>query len=226
VRYAIDQAGVELIASFEGYVDGVYADSEGFATCGYGHLLHESPPTDADRREYDGRGRAFFLNLLHEDIERDAIGPMNAALRVPLDENELNAVADACYNCGPGFVEGTVGELINRRQFAAAANAFMLWDNPPVLIPRRETERRLFLTPVHPSLPFPWLEPWERAAVLEYDELLAHDKDRNRRLVLRVVMTGYRKGIWLAAEGKTKAPAGWEILNRRQRYQSLLARTD
>jgi GH24 family phage-related lysozyme (muramidase) len=222
MRYAINQAGVELIASFEGYVDGVYDDSRGFATCGYGHLLHESAATQADHWRYDGRGRTFFLNLLHEDIQRVAIGPMNTALHASLNQNEVNATASATFNCGPGFVEGTVGADINAHRFAAAANAFMLWDHPSVLTSRREAERRIFLTPVHPSLPFPWLEPWERAAVLEYDELLAHGKDRPRRLVLRAVMTGYRKAIWRAAQGK----GGWEILNRRQRYQSLLVRTD
>lgn len=222
MRYAIDGAGVELIASFEGYVNGVYADSRGFATCGYGHLLHMSAPTAADHREFDGRGRAFFLQLLHEDIERDAIGPMNAVLRVPLTQNMVNAVASACFNCGPGFVEGIVGRLINRREWAAAANAFMLWANPPELTPRRQAERRLFLTPVHPALPLPWLMPYERAAVLEYDRLLARNENRPRRLVLRAVMTGYRKAVWHAAQGK----GGWDVHDRRQRYHSLRARTD
>ncbi|MFZ1925300.1 MAG: lysozyme [Solirubrobacteraceae bacterium] len=222
MRYAIDQAGVELIAGFEGFVDGVYADSRGFATCGYGHLLHESAPTEQDHREYDGRGRTFFLGLLREDIERVAIGPMNQALRVSLNQNEVNAVASGCFNCGPGFVEGTVGREINAHRLVAAANAFMLWAHPSELVPRREAERRLFLTPVHASTPFPWLEPKERAAVVEYDRLLAHKEDEARRVVLRAVMTGYRKAIWHAARGK----GGWDVQRRRQRYESLLVRTD
>jgi hypothetical protein len=147
---------------------------------------------------------------------------MNATLRVPLNRHEVNAVASACFNCGPGFVEGTVGDLINRRQFAAAANAFMLWAHPSELTPRREAERRLFLTPVHRALPFPWLEPYERAAVIEYDRLLARGKNRPRRLVLRAEMTGYRKAVWHAAQGN----GGWDAHWRRQRYASLLARTD
>lgn len=222
MRYAIDKAGVELIASFEGFINGVYADSRGFATCGYGHLLHESEPTAEDHRTYDGRGRTFYLGLLHQDIERDAIGPMNKVLHVALNQHEVNAVASACFNCGPGFVEGTVGRDINAHQLRAAADAFMLWAHPSVLAGRRESERRLFLTPVHPSIPFPWLEPKERAAVEEYDHLLAHKENRPRRLVLGAVMTGYRKAIWHAAQGK----GGWDVLNRRQRYQSLLVRTD
>lgn len=222
MRYAIDEAGVELIASFEGFINGVYADSRGFATVGYGHLLHESEPTEQDHREYDGRGRTFFLGLLHQDIQRVAIGPMNQVLHVSLNQHQVDAVASACFNCGPGFIEGTVGRDINARDFSAAADAFMLWAHPSVLAGRREAERRLFLTPVHPSLPFPWLEPWERAAVLEYDRLLSHKQDRPRRVVLRAVMTGYRKAIWHAAQGN----GGWDVQGRRQRYESLLARTD
>jgi len=222
MKYEVDAAGVELIASFEGYVNGVYNDSRGFCTGGFGHLFHESPATEEDHRLYDGKGKTFWLKMLHNDIYRDAIEPMNATLHVQLDQNEINPVASACYNCGPGFVEGTVGRLINARKWNAAANAFMLWDHPSVLIPRREQERALFLQGVREGgPPFPWLEPWERSAVLEDDILVRTNRDQLRRKQLRAEMTVYRKRVWHAAQGA----GGWEIRFRRQRYRTLWART-
>lgn len=220
VGYSIDRAGLELIIGFEGFVNGVYDDSRGFATCGFGHLLHESPATEQDHREYDGRGRAFFEGLLHGDVERVAIAPMNQALHVPLNQHQVNAVASGCFNCGPGFVEGTVGREINAEHWQAAADAFLLWANPPVLRPRREEERALFLEPVQAAVRYPWLLPAEREHVEEYDRLHAGNKDRPRRVVLRRLMIREREAIKHAAR-KT----GWEVEHRRQRYASLLART-
>jgi GH24 family phage-related lysozyme (muramidase) len=218
--YSVDQAGVELIASFEGFVDGVYNDSEGYATCGYGHLLHYSPATEADHREFDGRGRAFYLKLLALDIKRDATDPMNHFLHVSLNQNQVNAVASACFNCGPGFVEGSVGNAINAENWRLAANDFMLWAKPAVLTARRQAEARLFLTPVKGA--FPWLTAEERRIVEEYDKLHNHRQNPGRQRVLRTVMLGIRKTIWRAAEAEKN---GWDIRSRRQRYQTLLVRT-
>jgi hypothetical protein len=62
----------------------------------------------------------------------------------------------------------------------------------------------------------------ERRWIREYDRLksrtVIHDEHRLR--VLRVTMTVRRKAIWQAARR-----SGWDKLNRRARYASLLART-
>lgn len=60
----------------------------------------------------------------------------------------------------------------------------------------------------------------ERRWIREYDDLKAHDHDDLRRRVLRRVMLAKRKAIWRAAQ-----KSGWDKLNRRARYKSLLART-
>jgi len=60
----------------------------------------------------------------------------------------------------------------------------------------------------------------ERRWIREYDHLKAHGLDRPRRGVLVRVMTARRKSIWRAAQD-----SGWDKLNRRARYHSLLART-
>jgi GH24 family phage-related lysozyme (muramidase) len=221
VSYAIDQTGVEMIASFEGYVDGVYNDSRGFATCGVGHLLHRSPATQQDHRTYDGKGRAFFLGLLHDDIERVSMGPMRQFIHVPLNQNRVNALASLAFNCGGGCLAGTVGRKVNARDWAGAQAAFMLWSNPPVLRARREQEAHLFERAAKTKTPLPWLEPDERRWCLEYDRLLHAHKDEDRRRVLRRYMHARALEIRSAAHHE----GGWERAHRRQRYHSLNARS-
>jgi GH24 family phage-related lysozyme (muramidase) len=222
MSYTLDRAGVELVVSFEGYVNGVYPDSRGFATCGYGHLLHSSAPTQADHREYDGRGRAFFLGLLHQDIQRDAIGPINQLIRAPLNQHQVDALASLTFNCGSGCLQGTVGREINAKRYSEAADAFLLWSHPSELHARREQERALFLTSVKPTVRLPWLQADERRWVEEYDHLHSHHENPGRQQVLLRVLTGRRKAIWHAAQDH----GGWELRHRRQRYHSLRMRTE
>lgn len=220
MSYQIDQSGVELIASFEGFVNGVYNDSRGFATCGYGHLLHTSHATEHDHQVYDAKGRAFFLKLLHDDIERVAMRPMREHIHVDLNQNRVNALASAAFNCGPAFLMGTVGRRVNAKDFHAAADAFELWAHPPELLARREHEARLFQTPPR-KVALPWLKPDERRWCTEYDRLLHTHDDVGRRRVLRRVMAERAVDLAWAA----KHEGGWERENRRQRHHSLAARS-
>lgn len=221
MSYAIDRAGVELIASFEGFVNGAYNDSEGYATCGYGHLLHRSPATRADHRRFDGKGRAFFLNLLHQDIERVSMAPMRRYIHVPLNQHQVNALASLAFNCGGGCLAGTVGRKLNARDYHGAADAFLLWSHPSVLIPRRRQERGLFLSPSPVDVAFPWLTAEERRWCLEYDRLKASHRNLARRRVLRRAMRRQAIQIRSAAHGA----GGWDAAHRRQRYHSLVARS-
>jgi predicted chitinase len=69
-------------------------------------------------------------------------------------------------------------------------------------------------------------DPWagytanEKRWMHEYDHLRAHGLDKPRQAVLRRVMTEQRKRVWHAAQ-----KSGWDKMNRRARYNSLLARS-
>lgn len=221
--YRIDSTGVELIASFEGFVNGVYNDVRGFATVGYGHLLHQSPATAADHRTYDGRGHGYFLKLLHDDIERVSMRPMRQYIHVPLNQNRVNALASLAFNCGGGALAGTIGRRLNARDYQGAADAFMLWVHPSVLRARREQERALFLRPAKSrrAVHLPWLRADERRWCEEYDRLKHADRDLARRRELRRLMHARAIDIRSAA----KQEGGWERAHRRQRYRSLQARS-
>lgn len=60
----------------------------------------------------------------------------------------------------------------------------------------------------------------ERRWIRQYDRLRANHEDLPRRRVLQRVMRERRKSIWRAAQD-----SGWDKLNRRARYHSLLARS-
>jgi hypothetical protein len=62
--------------------------------------------------------------------------------------------------------------------------------------------------------------PDERRWIRELDALRRSGKDTDRQRVLVRVMKARRKSIWRAAQ-----TSGWDRLNRRARYTSLLART-
>jgi hypothetical protein len=185
-----------------------------------------SAATTADHRTWDRRGRPFYLRLLHEDIDRVALEPMRRYLDVPLNQHQINALASGCFNCGPGFVAGTVGRLVNERDWQGAARAFYLWAHPPVLYPRRRAEANLFLAPVKATrrpVVLPWLMPLERRWCVEYDRLRAAGKDLPRRRELRAAMRGQAAKIQAVA--RRHGPGGWDVANRRQRYHSLLVRS-
>lgn len=94
------------------------------------------------------------------------------------------------------------------------------------------TDRRALLAAVskHVCKPGPadWLTPTELRWVRQYDRLLRRQPDASVALgKLRRLMTAQRKRIWRRAQPKAKGGdgRGWDASFRRQRYESLLART-
>jgi hypothetical protein len=69
--------------------------------------------------------------------------------------------------------------------------------------------------------------PNERRTIRAYDALKRQRRDREQRSQLRHVMTAQRKRIWRAAQPRSSGGdgRGWDHAHRRDRYESLLART-
>lgn len=145
----MSKAGVEFLVREEGLVPHAYNDSEGHATFGVGHLIHLGPVTEADRREWgtptNPKTRAFALRVFRRDL-KSYEATVREAVRVPLQAHEFDALVSLCFNIGrAGFRESTVVKRLNAGRRRAAADAFLMWDKPAVLKPRRERERNLFL---------------------------------------------------------------------------------
>jgi len=159
--YKISKAGEAFLAGWEGIVLYPYNDSVGYATIGIGHLLHYSNVTQADIDRFarftgphgHRRPHAFDLEdaytYLADDLgrfERD----LADYIHVKLTQNQVDATLDLIYNCGAGPLASRFGELLNARQYAAAADELLGWDHAggQVLLGlqrRRQAERALFL---------------------------------------------------------------------------------
>lgn len=167
----LSAAGARFIEAWEGYRDMPYNDSGNNATVAIGHLLHLGPLTDRDRQAgrelapgvVTGVGGsvslAHALVLLQHDVDANALQPLRAALKVDLDQAQIDALACLAFNCGPGSLEPghVVMTAVNSKPVAhdvaelAAWHlrvrvAMLEWAHPAVLERRRLSEAVLFAT--------------------------------------------------------------------------------
>ena len=165
----INQAGFDLIRSFEGIPDGdpstvnldPYLDPIGIWTIGWGHAIRVG--NDFLRGPVN-RARAFALypggltiaqaeTLLRADLLircRDVA----AALTREVNDNQFAALVSFAFNCGiANLKQSTLLRLVNAGDFAGAAREFPKWNKSggqvlKGLTRRREAEAALFLQPV------------------------------------------------------------------------------
>lgn len=118
----LNQAGIDLIKSYEGWSATIYKDVAGYPTIGYGHLVleHETFPTSISRDE----GEA----LLRADVKRFEDG-VNKYVEVPLTQNMFNALVSFSYNVGVNaFSQSTLLRKLNAGDYIGANNELSRWD--------------------------------------------------------------------------------------------------
>jgi lysozyme len=138
----MNDAGIELIKSFEGLRLKAYRCSAGVLTIGYGHTSGVTEGQEIDEAEAE--------RLLREDIAEFEAG----VLRVATDPtpNQFSAMVSLAFNIGlAAFGRSTVLRKHNAGDHADAAEAFMLWNKAggrvlQGLIRRRAAERALYLS--------------------------------------------------------------------------------
>lgn len=143
----LSKAGAQLIESFEGFVPHPYKDAVGVWTIGYGSTKGVNAHTPAvTRAQAEAR--------LKSEVDATYGAAINA-LKLPLNQNQFDALVSFVYNVGPGGVSSStqVGKHLRAHAWKAAADALLAWDKAggkPLagLTRRRHTERALFLTPV------------------------------------------------------------------------------
>ena len=143
----VSQAGVEFIRQAEGERLTAYDDGTGVWTIGVGHTTAAGPPRVSPgmriSREESG-------DILRQDLKKFA-GYVNDAVRVPVRQNEFDALVSLCFNVGPGaFGKSTVVRELNSGDRQAAADGFLLFNKAggrvlEGLVKRRQGERQLFL---------------------------------------------------------------------------------
>jgi lysozyme len=154
----VDRSGLEFIRAREGLETHAYPDSGGAPTIGIGHLLTRAERTSGKLvirgqtvRYRDGLTEAQCYNLLEQDMLVPARA-VNAAVKVPLTQNQFNALVDFAFNVGDtAFRESTLLKLLNQKQYDAIPEQMRRWvhDNGirvPGLVNRREKEIALWNT--------------------------------------------------------------------------------
>ena len=141
---AITKSTFSFITNFEGKRNTAYRDSKGLWTIGVGHLIK---PTEQ-----------YLLHIVLtdaqvEDLFKDDLRwcdeALESSVRVPLNQNQMDALYSLCFNIGEtNFKKSEVVQHLNQNDYNGAANAFMNWVTPAVLKPRRQKEKELFLTPI------------------------------------------------------------------------------
>jgi len=138
------QAGIDMIKRFEGKRLSSYHDSVGVLTIGYGTTgkhVHEHQHISIETAEA----------WLREDVRRFEHCIVNA-VKVPLTQNEFDALVSFTYNLGCGaFRKSTLLKKINDKQMESASGEFPRWSHAggkvlAGLVTRRDEERELFLT--------------------------------------------------------------------------------
>lgn len=134
-----------LIKTFEGLRLNAYRDSVGVLSIGYGHTGVDVVPgmkITVDQAEA----------MLNEDIA-NAVALITQYITVSLNQNQLDSLTSLVFNLGVAPLKGTLGSLLNKGFFEAAALQFPRWCHAggqvlQGLVTRRAAEQKLFQTPV------------------------------------------------------------------------------
>jgi lysozyme len=137
-------AGLALTKQFEGLRLSSYQDSGGVWTIGYGH-------TGPDVRSGTIISQNEADRLLAVDAA-SAVGCVNRLLKVPVTQNQFDALVDFTFNLGCHRLLGsTLLKLVNEQRFDEAVLEFPKWVYGggkvlPGLVARRKAEAELFAT--------------------------------------------------------------------------------
>jgi lysozyme len=164
----INDAGLSLVKSFEGLVDGdpgtanldPYMDPIKIWTIGWGHVVRADGralvgPQDAAtaRAEFPGGiSTAQAEALLRADLLGSA-RDVSKAVAVPLSDNEFSALVSFTFNVGAAnFRQSTLLRKLNDSDRWGSAEEFARWvmaggKRLDGLVRRRQAERDLFVTP-------------------------------------------------------------------------------
>lgn len=164
----INQAGLDLIKSFEGIVDGdpttvnydAYLDPIGIWTIGWGHAIVvgndflRGPQNRAQARALYPGGITLEQAeaLLRADL-MDTCRDVESLVGVTITDNQFAALISFAFNLGVGNLKkSTLLRLVNAKDFSGAAGEFQKWNKAggkvlAGLTRRRAAEAALFSTP-------------------------------------------------------------------------------
>lgn len=145
----LDANGYKLIQGFEGLRLNAYKDSVGIPTIGYGNITYENGEKvkmgDKISQERADALFRFFADRFAAQVD--------AAITVPVTQNQFNAVVSLAYNIGIGnFRKSTLLKKLNKcSSDKTIGNEFLRWKfaggkELSGLKKRRKEEAELYFT--------------------------------------------------------------------------------
>lgn len=148
----INQAGIDLIKSVEGWFPNAYRDPVGVVTIGWGHTKTAKMGQTITKE--------FGEIVLRGDLG-EAEDAVNRMIEVPLTDNQFGALVSFAFNCGVGALGGsTLRKKLNAGDYASVPSELAKWNHGggkvlPGLTRRRKAEGDLFKTPSGEVTPDP-----------------------------------------------------------------------
>lgn len=142
---------LQYLRQLEGLSDKAYVDATG-KSIGYGHFIKSGEENLLGARLTKDQSEALLLK-----DARDLGTAGRSTLKVKISENQKIALDLLAYNAGPGAAQ-SIAKLLNEGKTQEAAEKFKVFNKSrdgkgkpltinPVLVARRDYERKLFLTP-------------------------------------------------------------------------------
>lgn len=143
-RQRVEQSkrGRDFLIAQEGIRLSTYNDSAGHCTVCVGHLVSMAPCSGS--KSYT---RAECERMLAADV-RPCEAAVRNAIHAPLKQHQKDALICFAFNVGTGgFTSSTLARRINAKASdAEIREAFLMWDIPDEILPRRRREVDLYLT--------------------------------------------------------------------------------
>ena len=115
----LDDTGLKLIQGFESYSPVAYLDEAGVPTIGWGHTAGVKMGDTCSLEQ----AKAF----LEQDL-KDAEDCVNWTVKVPLTQNEYDALVSVCFNIGSSeFIKSTLLFKINMGDKIGASKEIGRW---------------------------------------------------------------------------------------------------
>jgi len=137
----ISQEGIALIKRFEGCELKAYQDSVGVWTIGYGHTKEVKEGDEINQEHAE-----FMLTEEMPEYE----GYINNMVKVPLEQNQFDALCSWVYNLGPtNLKNSTLLTVLNQERYKEVPQEIKRWNKAGGvvlngLVRRREAEALLF----------------------------------------------------------------------------------
>lgn len=138
--------GINLVCGFEGLRLKAYDDGVGVWTIGYGTTVINGVKVKKGDTCTIEQAKSYMT----QDLKKFE-SAVNTAVKVPLNQNQFDALVSLTYNIGTGaFKDSTLLKKLNAKDYKGAAEQFPRWNRGGGrvlngLIKRRKIEMELFL---------------------------------------------------------------------------------